>query len=176
MCEKWYLTSQCMVNIDLPGCVVDMVIAAYDMADLHIQIIDHDGEVVGWRAIRAGDDQVVQLVVGYADAATHQVIKHHVTTLRIAKTHHGINSFRNTIQVSAFAVITGLDALLHLLLTQFLQPFLWAVATVGLVFIQQLLNDLGVTVETVGLVKRAFVIIQPQPVHTIQDRFNRFGG
>ena len=46
------------------------------------------------------------------------------------------------------------------------------VGVVGQAVAQHLLGDLAVTIEPVRLVDRAFVILQAQPLHRIQDRLH----
>jgi len=78
--------------------------------------------------------------------------------------------------MAAFAVVTWFDTVFHLLLTQGSQPVLAAITAVGLVLLQQLPNHFCVAVETVGLVYRAFIKIEPQPFHPVQDGLHRFRG
>ena len=51
-----------------------MVVAADDMGDAHVVIVDHDREIVGRRAVGAQDDQVVELLVGDRDLALDMVL------------------------------------------------------------------------------------------------------
>ena len=53
------LCPQGFQNVDLAGRVVDVIIAANDMADVHVPVVDHHTEVVGRGAIPAGNDEVV---------------------------------------------------------------------------------------------------------------------
>ena len=42
--------------------------------------------------------------------------------------------------------------------------------------LQQLLDDFAVTVKTLCLVERTFIVIQSQPVHTVKNRLHGFFG
>ena len=54
-------------DVDLARRVVDVVVAADHVRDAHVDVVDDDAEVVGRRAVRAGDHEVVELVVGDLD-------------------------------------------------------------------------------------------------------------
>jgi hypothetical protein len=69
-----HLGAERLQDVDLARRVVDVVVAADDVGDAHVPVVDHDAEVVGRRAVGAGDDQVVQLGVGDLDAALDQVV------------------------------------------------------------------------------------------------------
>ena len=77
-----------LVQVDLTRGVVDVVIAADHLGDAHVVIVHHHGQVVGRRAVGAADDQIVQLVVGYADLALHQILEQHRAFRRVAETDH----------------------------------------------------------------------------------------
>ena len=44
---------------DLPGRVAEVVVAADDVRDLHVGVVDDGGEVVGGGAVGAHEDEVV---------------------------------------------------------------------------------------------------------------------
>ena len=71
-----------LVELDLARGVVDMVVAADNGGDPHDGIIDHHAEVVGRRAVRALDDQIVQFFGRKGDAPLDQVIESDFTSLR----------------------------------------------------------------------------------------------
>ena len=47
-------------HVHLPRRVVQMIVAADHMGDLHVHVVDHDAEVIGGRAVGARDDQIVE--------------------------------------------------------------------------------------------------------------------
>ena len=59
-----------------------MVVAADDMGDAHVVVVDHDREIVGRRAVAAQDDEVVEILVGEDDAALHPVLDHRLALAR----------------------------------------------------------------------------------------------
>ena len=61
-------------HVDLPWRIVDVVIAANHVRDLHVQIVDDDAKVVRRRSVAAGDDQVIELGVGDFDATLHLIV------------------------------------------------------------------------------------------------------
>ena len=62
---------------DVLGRVRDVVLAADDVADLHLLVVDHDHEVVQRRAIGAHDDEVAEQAVVELDLAADQVVEAH---------------------------------------------------------------------------------------------------
>ena len=53
-----------------------MVVAADDVGDAHVVVVDDDGEHVGRRAVGAQQDEVVEVLVLAGDAALHLVLDH----------------------------------------------------------------------------------------------------
>ena len=68
-------------DVDLARRVVDVVVAADDVADRHVHVVDHHGEVICRRTVRTGDDEVVEFVVGDADTAPDQIIENDVAVI-----------------------------------------------------------------------------------------------
>ena len=62
--------------------VVEMVVAADDMGDAHVVIVDDDREHVGRRAVRAEQDQVVELAVAHRDPALDAIVDHRLALAR----------------------------------------------------------------------------------------------
>ena len=48
-------------DVDLPRRVVDVVVAADDVRDAHVEVVDDDAEVVGRHAVGAQDHEIVEL-------------------------------------------------------------------------------------------------------------------
>ncbi len=53
-----------------------MVVAADDVGDAHVVVVDHDREHVGRRAVGAQQDEVVEVLVLPDDAALHLIVDH----------------------------------------------------------------------------------------------------
>jgi hypothetical protein len=79
--------------------------------------------------------------------------------------------FRAPGAVVARLLAGGAHALAHRL-----DFFRRAVAQVGGAGVQHRLDDLAVAVHALHLVERAFVVLQAQPLHAVQDRLHRFRG
>ena len=71
-----------------------MVVAADDMGDAHVVIVDHHREIVGRRAVAAQDDEIVEVLVGEHDAALHAVLDHRLALARRLEADRGLNSRR----------------------------------------------------------------------------------
>ena len=149
------------------------------MGDAHVHVVDDDAEVVGRHAIAAGDDQVVELLAGEDDAALDQVVQHHLAVLRIPEANHRFDSNRRLGQhlarLRAPAAVVARLLLARLLLgAHGVELFLAGVAVVGGAGRQHLPDDLGIAVETLGLVDLVEVALQPQPGHALEDRIDGF--
>ena len=90
--------AQCLEDVDLARRVVDMIVAADDMGDAHIQVVHHHAEVVCRRAIGTGDDQVIQLTVLEHDLALDHVVPRCRTMAWIPETHHRLDALRRSQQ------------------------------------------------------------------------------
>ena len=162
-------------DVDLARGVVDVVVAADDVGDLHVPVVHHDAEIVGGRAVRTGDDEVVQLAVVDHDAALDQVVDHHRAVERRLETHHRRNAGRRRgLGIAPAPVVAGLLAARGLLLAHGFQFFLAGVAVVSLAFLEQLLEHFAVAIHALHLVERAFVVVQPEPRHGVQNDLGVF--
>src|SRR5450631_4329598 len=74
-------------HVDLPRSVVDVVIAANHMRDLHVEIVDDDAKIVRRRAVAAGDDQVIELGIGEFNATLHLVVPCDAARMRILESY-----------------------------------------------------------------------------------------
>ena len=66
--------AQRVVEDLLAAAIGQVVVAADDVGDAHVVVVDDDGEHVGGRAVRAQDDEIVEVVVGEGDAALDVVL------------------------------------------------------------------------------------------------------
>src|SRR6516162_3840061 len=62
-----------VVNLRLTKSIVQMVVAADDMGDLHVVIVHHHRKIVGRRAVRPQDDKIVEFAIGDRDLALNVV-------------------------------------------------------------------------------------------------------
>ena len=58
-----------------------MVLPPHHMCHVHQRIVDHDGEVVGGRAVGADDDRIADDVDGKPDVAPHHVLEDDVVVV-----------------------------------------------------------------------------------------------
>src|SRR5690606_16915750 len=77
------------------------------------------------------------------------------------------------VAVAVRAVVARLLAAGHRRLAHRLELLPALVGVVGLALGHQPFGDLAVAVQALGLEDRAFVIVQPQPVHRLEDRVDR---
>ena len=75
-------------DVDLPRRVVDVVVAADDVRDPHVDVVDDDAEVVGRRAVRPREHEIVELGVGDLDAPLDPIVPRHAAGQRILEPDH----------------------------------------------------------------------------------------
>ena len=146
-----------------------MVIATNDVRDAHVHVINNDAEVVGRRAVRAADDQVIQLFVLERHGAVNQVVHHHRSIERIAETHDRVDSRARLRLLTANARIARLLFARDLLLAHGLELLLRAVAVIRRARVEHAADDFPVAVEALRLVVRALVGIQVEPGHALEN-------
>ena len=76
------------VDLNLPRCIVQMIIAANDMGDAHIMVIHHDGEHINRAAIGTQQNHVIKLIVANDDIALHLVHDDRLPLARRFEPHH----------------------------------------------------------------------------------------
>ena len=168
-------------DVDLARGVVDVIITADNVGDVHVPVVHYHAEVIGRATVRAGDDQVVQLFVIDLDAAFDRVFPRYRAGQRGLEAYYRLHVGRWLRQGLAClrapaAVVARFFAAGFLFGAQRFQLFLAAVAVVGVAAGQQLLDHFLVTVKALGLVERAFVVVQTYPVHAVHNGFYRFRG
>ena len=172
--ELRHRCADAFVQIDLARGVVDVVVAADDLADAHVPVVHHHREVVGGEAVRTEDHHVVKLAVGDLDAALDQVIEHHRALQRVLEADDAVRVVLvRQAQVTRGTVVARLFLPGHRGLAHRVQFFAGLVGVVGLAVGDQLLGHFQVTGHALGLVDRAFVVAQAQPVHRLQDGVDR---
>ncbi len=53
-----------------------MIVAADDMRDVHVVIVDDDGEHISRRAVGAQQHEVVEIFIRPGDPALHEIFEH----------------------------------------------------------------------------------------------------
>ena len=77
-----------LVDLLLARAVGEMVVAADDMGDAHVMVVDYDREHVSRRAVRAQQHEVVEVFVLPGDAALHLILDHGLTGQRRLEADH----------------------------------------------------------------------------------------
>ena len=163
-------------HVDLARRVVDVVVAADHVRDLHVVVVDDDAEVVGGRAVGARDDQVVELAAVERDRAVHHVVDDHLPLVRVAEAHHRVDARHRLLcgggsgrRSAASPCAPSAPA------RSSSSSSLRAVAVVGLALAQELVDDLPVPVHALRLVERPLVVVEAEPLHAVEDRLHRLG-
>ena len=70
-----------------------MVVAADDVRDAHVVVVDDDGEQVGGRAVRAQKDEIVEIAIALCDRSLNVIRDCEVAVIRHAQTDDGRLAF-----------------------------------------------------------------------------------
>src|ERR1700681_2643672 len=76
------VVSECVIEMHLARGVVQMIIAADHMRDLHVSIVQHDTEIVSWKSVGPYHNQIIQLDVVKDHGALDEVFYHSLPCLR----------------------------------------------------------------------------------------------
>ena len=101
---------------------------------------------------------------------------HHLALQRVLEPNHRTHTRLRLRTPTTTPVVAGLLPGRLLLSPQGIDLFFAAVAMVGLALLQPLINDLAVTIESLGLKERPLIMIQPQPGHAIKNGVHVFLG
>jgi hypothetical protein len=153
-----------------------VIVAADDVCHLHVHVVDDDAEVVRRRAVGARDDQVVELGVIEHHVAVDHVFDHDRAVDRILESHHRIDAGTRLPAVPARAVVARLQLRRGLPVAHFLQLFPGAVTAVRVARLEELREHLAIPIHAPRLVERTLVVVQPQPLHTVENDLRRFLG
>ena len=178
VCKDGDRPSQGAVEKNLLGGVRDVVGATDDMADVHVQIIQHHAQVVGGHAIGPNQHEVFDLLGSVGDPAEDPVLESNFSIAgRLEANHAGqaagtplSNQIRR--QVSTGAVILPGFSGGGCRLPFGRQLGRRAETAVGLVFAQELLYRLAVALQPLRLQERALVPTKAQPLEGAQDVFH----
>src|SRR5690606_2762473 len=172
--ERRRLGAQRAVDVDLARGVVDVVVAAHHVGDAHVQVVHHHGEVVGGIAVGPEDHQVVELGVGDLDAALDLVVPGHHAVERVLQADDAVGIVApGRAAVAVGAVVARLLAGGHGGLAHGVQLLARFVGIVGMAGGHQLFGHLAIALHAGGLVDGAFVVVQAQPVHRLEDGVDR---
>ena len=168
--------AQRIVDQALARGVVQMIVAANDVGHSHVVVVHDDGEIIGRRAVRTQQHQIVQVVgrpvhvaldlIGHRDRRRLWPTEAH--DVRQRQVVHG----RLTVAPRRFE-----GALFSLgLVTQTTGLLGRGEVAVGVASFEQLIDHLAVAVGAAVLEHRLFVGEQFQPAQTVEDGLHRLVG
>ena len=105
------------VEQNLSWRIGDVILATNDVRNSHQRVVDHHGIVVGGNALRPQEHRIAEHVGLETHFASHQVIEHHLPTVRNAETNRrwlpGLHSATHVLghEIAAAAHIPGRTAL-----------------------------------------------------------------
>ena len=166
------------IDLRLAGTIHQMLDAANDVGHAHVVIIDHHGEIVDRRAVRAQDNDVLEILVLEHDAALDHVLDHGLALARGLEADDGLNAGRG---FGGIAVAPGAQHHERRLLGLGLgahrgQIVGREIALVGLSHCQQLARDLGVAARPAELRHDLVVPLQAKPFQAVEDGVDGFRG
>ena len=170
-----------LINQNLLGGVGEVVGAANDVGDAHVEVVGHHAQVVGGLAVAAQQDKVFDLLVGHFHPARHQVVEGGAAFLRhneaqrvaLAALQPRRHFFRR--QPPTTPVVLGRAAGLLRLLATLLELLRRAKARIGVAGGAQSLGQGVIAFEALRLEIRPLVPIQPQPAQAIEHRLDQLG-
>ena len=87
-----------------------MVVTTDYVCDAHVRVVDNHRKVVGRRAVRARNDEIVELGVGNTDEPPHRVIDDDLALERVAEPNHGVDAVARRGTVTPATGVAGLEA------------------------------------------------------------------
>ncbi len=156
----------------LLACGIDeVIVAANDVRDGHVMIVDHDREHVGRGSVRAQQHEVVEILVLPDHAALDLVVDHGFSGLGRLETDHRFDvgrSFGGRAVAPAAVVAHGAPLRLrggsHLL-----KLLLAGIAIVGIAVGQQLFGDFTVTRGARELIDGLAIPIDAEPLQAVDN-------
>ncbi len=158
-------------DLELAEGVVQVIVAADHVRDVHVVVVDDDGQHVGRRAVGAQQDHVVELGVLDLDLALHGILDHGLAALRRLEANDRRHAGRRVrrLAVAPAAVVAHRHAGLALRVAHLLEFLGRGVAVIGLAHGQHLLRHLGVPRRARELVGDLAVPRQAEPGQAVED-------
>ncbi len=178
MRESRGLPAHRLVDVRLPRGVGEMIVAADDLRDAHVVVVDDDGEHIGRRAVGAQQHEIVEVLVGEGDAPLHRVVDDRLALARRLEPNDRACAGRSLgrIAVAPAPVVTRRPAFRLGLLAHLLELCGRGEAAIGLALGEQLFRHLAMTRRAGELIDRVAVPIEPEPAHAVEDRVDGRGG
>ena len=93
MCHHRYVPATGLIDLGLAGGIGQMVVTTDDVGDTHVMVIDHNRQHISRSAIRAQQNQIVEILVLPGDAALHLVLDDGFAFQRRFQAHHRLDAF-----------------------------------------------------------------------------------
>jgi hypothetical protein len=154
--------------------VVEMVIAANNVGDAHVMIIDHDRQHVGGRPVRAQQHKIVQLGIVHGDITLHQIGDCHAAFFGSLEPHDiGRSGGRfGRIAVAPAAIIAHRQLFLTLFSAHRFQFFGSGEAFIRMAVGEQVSRDFGMARGAGKLHHNLAVPIEIEPFHAFDNCFD----
>ena len=175
MREHRRLPTQRAIEPGLTESVVEMIVAANDVGDFHVVVVDHHRKHVGGRAVGAQQHHVVELGVVHRHLPLHRIRDHRLAVERRLEADHWIAPRRRLgwVAVAPAPVIKAGAPGGERLHAHRLELLGRAPAAIGEALGKQLRGDLGVTRRARELVHRLAVPEELEPAQAVEDRLHR---
>ena len=140
----------------------------------HVVIVDHDREHIGRRAIRPQQDEIVEFRILDRDLPLDAVIDRGFTVLRRLQAHdEGAIGFRRRATVAPRAT-NAKRFFRRLCLGPHRREFvLRQVTAIGMAVCDHVVRHRRMAIRTRELIGRGCIGIEPEPMHSLQDRVDR---
>jgi hypothetical protein len=157
--------AQRLIDLHLPRRIGEMIVAANDMGDAHVVIVDHHGQHIGWVAVRAQQYEIVELLIGEGHFALHLVVDDRLAFLFGAQADHRLDAGRRLarIAVAPAPVIAHRPAGEPRLVAHRLQFVLARIAIIGAPGRDEALGDLAMARRARELAHRLAVPVEAEP-------------
>jgi hypothetical protein len=138
--------------------VGQVVLAADDVRDRGVHVVDGDREVVEHAAVRTGDDRIVEVDVGERRVAADDVVHDAFALVGDAQPHRA--------RAAVLAAVAAAGAVLGL---EGVDVVLRGVGAVRVALVEQLLQELLVALAARALADRPLVVVEPEPLERLED-------
>ena len=148
-----------------------MIVAANNVRDRHVDVVHHHGQHVGRRAVGAQQDHVVELRVGDAHIALHEIRQHGLPLLGGLEPNDGLHAGGGVLGIAVAPTAVIADGLTRgfLRLAHGGEFFRRRIAAISFALGEQLLRHFAVPVGAGELEYGLTVVIEAQPCEPGED-------
>jgi hypothetical protein len=156
-----------LIEVDLAGGVVEVIIPPDNVGDLHEGVVYHDHKVIGGAAVAAHDDEIIQFFVVEDDLPFDEVINNSLPFIGGFESNDRGKARRLVRALAAAPIVFWFVPLSQCLLAPLIQLFVSAVAAISLPRLHEPFNMLSVQVYPPALKIGAFIPVQPYPLKAV---------